>query len=153
MLYIVRNRFYSGGMMLNIPANFFVGFGSAKTRISILCHGQNPLAIQKLLDKGMRIRYLLATPAPAYKVVHPNIEYRIYTGPQTNFVLWHFALAADPKMFWLETLHYPGRNEAYNCEFNEPETAKRDSRYPRLLMEFEDMWAHHSAAAEWPINA
>lgn len=112
------------------------------TDISVVCHGQRIDGLQHLLEKGMRIRYLL-TPSPLSVAMpeHPLFECRVFTGPLKQMETFHFVVAKNPDMLWVERSHPPNSFEAEDCEWLPPELARSNDRLQKLMAHFEKAWA------------
>lgn len=112
------------------------------TEISVVCHGQRIDGLQRLLEEGVRVRYLL-TPSPLSVAMpeHPLLECRVFNGSVQTMKTFHFVVAENPDMLWVERSHLPNSFEAEDCEWLPPELAMKDDRPQKLMAHFEKAWA------------
>lgn len=119
-----------------------------RTVLSVACSGQNPEGLDKLLKKGVAIRYLLVHPLSPEQILglrgDKNLQYRVYNGTMTSLRNFHFVLGENPRMLWLELYHRENTNMATNCEWVSPQLTLLDPRWDRLKDIFEDAWQSQS---------
>ena len=113
------------------------------TSLSVVCHGQKIDGLAALLESGVSIRYLLMSPSPrivTLGVLYPKLEVKIFNGGEQRLTAFHFVLANNPRMMWIEGYHPAHSLRAADCEFCPPWITKTDPRYDTLMKNFEEAW-------------